>query len=80
MVWKGQLVDDGATKVAVGPIKIISSQRTFIKSRILSPTANSYRQYDGQETGLLKQQFMDQDGGGIADALVATVADGGAPA
>lgn len=77
VVFRGQPVTDGTTNnIAHGPMKIAAIINSSMTGRMINAVAKKIITVDFQET-LTKQQFMDQDGGGIADALAATIADGG---
>ena len=81
IVWRGQPVDDGTlNNITTAPVKLIMLKKIKYKTRLVSPTQRNYKQVDNQEAGLTKAIFMDQDGGGISDLLVAAVADAGGPA
>ena len=81
IVWRGQPVDDGTlNNITTAPVKLIFLKKIKYKTRLVSPSQRNYKQVDNQEIGLTKALFMDQDGGGIADLLVAAIPDAGGPA
>lgn len=72
IVWQGQPIDDGTeTKVSIAPVKMIYTSKWKSTVRFLVHTARQNLQIDNQETGLLKQLFVQSDGEGLGDALLA---------